>query len=350
MEPTSLTLLSCARSADRSGPTWQAVLEPLTDLQFVVSDGAKGIAAGVAAVSATRLQADAMATPIGHGLDVFHTAQEAQGALGGPWRQAEAAWAAAEQADRAVAAAKPVGHDARAAAARARAAWDRAEQRLAEVDRQHGAWERARAALGVFSPDGTLNDRAHAEAEIRIALAELTGVSWTKVGRAWRDRRSLAFLDRMHERLRRAVPDDRLRDACVRRWWLRHRRPATATAGGTIGDAVGPMLDGVIRDRSLDQTEQAAYDRVSAVLRTTVRASSAVEGINSVLRRQQNRHRRMTQGLLDLKRLYWNCRRLPTGHRRGKSPYEMLGARLPSTDFWTLLASPPVRAEEVSSE
>jgi hypothetical protein len=79
-----------------------------------------------------------------------------------------------------------------------------------------------------------------------------------------------------------------------------------------------------------------------------------VEGINSVLRMQQGRHRKMTQGLLDLKRLYWNCRRLQTGRRRGRCPYEMLGVPLPSTDFWTLLrgsrsAAGEHQTEEVSS-
>ena len=130
----------------------------------------------------------------------------------------------------------------------------------------------------------------------------------------------MTFLDRLHERLRRTVPDDRLRDACVQRWWLRRRRTAPTADGGTNGNAIDHLLDAVIRDRSFDPAEQAAYERVSAVLRTTVRASSAVERINSVLRMHQNRHRKMTQGLLDLKRLYWNCRPLPTGHRRGHSP------------------------------
>ncbi len=57
---------------------------------------------------------------------------------------------------------------------------------------------------------------------------------------------------------------------------------------------------------------------MSRVLWTTVRASSVVEGINSVLRMQQGRHRKTTPGMLDLKRLYWNCRRLQTGKRRGR--------------------------------
>jgi hypothetical protein len=80
---------------------------------------------------------------------------------------------------------------------------------------------------------------------------------------------------------------------------------------------VRALLDAKVRDGEPTAAERAAYARVAQVLRTTVRASSAVEGINSVLRMQQGRHRKLTQGLLDLKRLYWNCRRLPTGRRRG---------------------------------
>jgi hypothetical protein len=43
---------------------------------------------------------------------------------------------------------------------------------------------------------------------------------------------------------------------------------------------------------------------VRRVLRHTWRASSMVEGLNSVLRMHQARHRRIMQEMLDLKRLY----------------------------------------------
>ena len=76
------------------------------------------------------------------------------------------------------------------------------------------------------------------------------------------------------------------------------------------------------------------------MLRQTVRASSAVECMNSVLRMHQSRHRTVTQGLLDLKRLYWNCRAFREGKRRGRCPYEHLGLKLPSYDFWNLLQMP----------
>jgi hypothetical protein len=84
-----------------------------------------------------------------------------------------------------------------------------------------------------------------------------------------------------------------------------------------------------------------SYGAVSRVLGGTVRASSAVECMNSVLRMHQSRHRTVSQGLLDLKRLYWNCREFREGKRRRRCPYELLGLKLPSYRFWDLLGMPP---------
>ena len=93
----------------------------------------------------------------------------------------------------------------------------------------------------------------------------------------------------------------------------------------------------------MDAEERASYERVAAVLGDTVRASSAVECMNSVLRMQQSRHRRMTQPMLDLKRLYWNCRPFRSGPRKDACPYRALGLELPTYDFWELLHADPVR-------
>jgi hypothetical protein len=56
---------------------------------------------------------------------------------------------------------------------------------------------------------------------------------------------------------------------------------------------------------------------------------------------QQSRHRKVTHGLLDLKRLYWNCRAFRTGQRRRKSPYELHGLQLLKRDWWELLRWTP---------
>ena len=89
--------------------------------------------------------------------------------------------------------------------------------------------------------------------------------------------------------------------------------------------------------QKLDPNWRESYRRIAAVLSQTVRASSAVECMNSVLRMHQSRHRTVTPGMLDLKRLYWNCRVFRGGKRKGLCPYEHLGLKLPSYDFWSLL-------------
>lgn len=118
------------------------------------------------------------------------------------------------------------------------------------------------------------------------------------------------------------------------RWWLRHRRPPPT-------DRLTDLIRATARDRVLNEAEHASCDRVAAVLHDTVRASSAVECLNSVLRMQQARHRRMTQPMLNLKRLYWNSRPLCSGPRRQTRPYQVLGLDLRSFDFWTLLQTNP---------
>jgi hypothetical protein len=82
---------------------------------------------------------------------------------------------------------------------------------------------------------------------------------------------------------------------------------------------------------------QVGYVEVDELLRQAVRASSAGEGVNSVVRMHPGRHRHVSQEMLDLKRLYWNCRVFREGKRKEWSPYERLGLKLPTSDWWQLL-------------
>ncbi len=338
IEPTSMTAVFCANTADRTAETWEEHLRPFDRLEFAVSDAAKGIAKAVARVAQARRD-DPRAPALEHGLDVFHTAMEAHRVLAQHGRRAEAAWEAAEAADAKVADAKRQGIDARGVAQSARAAWCLAVARFEQTEQLGSAWGRAHAARDLFRTDGRLNDRSHAEAEIRAALNGLTGPDWSKVRNFLNDPRSLSFLDRMHRRLESAEPRREWREAMAWRWWLRHRRVPTP-------NRLTRLIRGVGRDRVLKGPERASYDRVSAVLRDTTRASSAVECMNSVLRMQQCRHRRMTQPMLDLKRLYWNCHQFGSGPRKGVPPYQALGLELPTFDFWTLLQADPKELTE----
>ena len=231
---------------------------------------------------------------------------------------------------------KEQGNDARGSAAAARAAWSRAITALEQVERLEMAWGRCRAAFELLRPDGQLSDRAWAEAQFKAGASELTGPEGSQVRNFLNDRRSRAFLDRMHQRLAAAEPRKEWREVLAWRWWRLH--------GGSSNPAPCPlaaMAHSVALHLPLKEAEQAAYDRIAAVFENTARASNAVECMNSVLRMQQSRHRQMTQPMLDLKRLYWNCHPFRSGPRRKTCPYRALGLELPMYDFWALLQSDP---------
>lgn len=319
-------------------------MAPLTALQFAVSDGAKGIAKAVADLANQRVEADAKATPLEHGLDLFHTTRDAQTLIRRAWRQAESAWETASAADRASRQAKREGLDGRKAGVRAGHAWRRAEAALSHASEVEVAWARARRSFEVFDDQGRLNDPDAATAELEAVAAALVGGEWGKVRNALRDARSLRFLRRLHRELAVAEADPKQREAMAWRWWGRHYRPTPLSA------AVG-LACAVAWGRELDGAESASYEAVARVLSRVRRASSAVECLNGVLRMQQTRHKRMTQGMLDLKRLFWNSRPLDSGPRKGACPYEHLGLRLSSFDFWELLRSDPARlTQELSTQ
>jgi hypothetical protein len=94
---------------------------------------------------------------------------------------------------------------------------------------------------------------------------------------------------------------------------------------------------------------EESYRRVSRVLRGVVRASSAVECVNSVVRMHQARHRNLSQELLDLKRLYFNGRAFREGQRQRRCPYQLLGLKLPTYDPWALLQLDPAQLEQLLS-
>lgn len=337
VEPTSMVWFLGQKATDRTGQTWSQALQPWTALQLVLADAGTGLQGGIAQVQQQRRGGQ---VPLENGLDVFHTTQEGQRALSRQWHQVEALWEEAEAATRRVEQARRRTGDTRGLATAAATAWTRAEAAFARYETTEAGWASARSALRVFHPDGRLNDRCWAQQQIASAWPHLSGRLWSKVRGFLQAEPTLTFLDRLHRQLQEAEPNAELREALVRLWWLRRQRPWGAS-GAVIAGAghVAHLVQQVVCQR-LDAQWGESYRRVSAVLRQAVRASSAVECMNSVLRMHQARHRTVTQGLLDLKRLYWNCRAFREGKRRGRCPYEHLGLKLPSYRFLDLLKMP----------
>ena len=151
----------------------------------------------------------------------------------------------------------------------------------------------------------------------------------------------MTFLDQLHQDLGQLGLAAALQEALVGLWWLRRQRVRSANpqACGGYG-AVAPLVQQLLCQQ-LDPNWRESYRKVAAVVSRTVRASSAVECRNSVLRMHQSRHRTLTPGMLDRKRLSGNTRVFRGGKRKGRCPYEHLGLKLPHSDFWGLLQAEP---------
>jgi hypothetical protein len=336
VEPHSLTWVLGQRGPDRSGASWHQALQAWPHLEYVTSDDGTGLQQGLEGIRADRRR-DQPSRPLEGSLDVFHTRREGDKAQRRDWSEAEQVWQQLDKAERALAQTTRRGQDRRGDSHRVGLAWRRAQEAFRRAEDRETAWRRAARALDLFRPDGRLNDRAWAEAEIRAALPGLDGPRWAKTCRMLSDPRSLNFLDRRHRDLAVAEPRAELRQALVALWRQRHAtRPGCGPAlGGSVG-VVAPLVQALICGQ-LASDWHGAYRRVARVLNRVVRASSVVECLNSVVRMHQARHRTLRQPLLNLKRLAWNCRDFAEGKRKGSCPYRHLGLALPSYDWWELL-------------
>ena len=345
VEPHSLAWVLGQRGPDRSGRTWQQALRPWSCLEYVASDNGTGMQLGLAGIRQERSAAQ-QGPDLEVGLDVFHTQREGSTALRREWAAAEAVWEQAEQADRELVQIKRRGQDRRGATQRALRAWERAAAAFDLAQRREAAWQRIEQALNLFRPDGQLSDRRWAETHIQAALLDLDGPRWAKVRRMVTDARSHTFLDRLHRDLETAEPRAELRAALVALWRVRHAtRPGCGPRPSGGGSVVAPLVRALVCGQ-LDADWHGAYRRVARVLSRVVRASSVVECLNSVVRMHQARHRTLSQPLLDLKRLYWNCCVFAEGKHEGKCPYQHLGLQLPTYDWWELLHQEPQEVEQ----
>jgi hypothetical protein len=335
VEPTSMVWFLGKKTENYQGPTWFAALQPWTALRYVASDAGSGLQVGIVQMQEHRRRTDAVA--LEKGLDVFHTKQEARRVLRILWNRVERLWEQAEVASRAVEQAQRQGRDSRGLTHHARAVWNKVEAAFPQYDEGETAWKRAEPALSVFRPDGQLNDRSWARQQVAAALPALSGPAWSKVRGLLQAEDAFTFLDRLHSQLDELALPVELREALVKLWWLRRQRPRGSNPAAVGGYRwIAPLVQQILC-RHLSPSWKESYRQVAMVLSRTVRASSAVECMNSVLRMHQSRHRTLTQGMLDLKRLYWNTRVFHGGKRKGRCPYQLLGLSPPCDDFWSLL-------------
>jgi hypothetical protein len=339
LEQDSLCWLGGRLADNRDGDTWARELGPLTAAEQVTADAALGIRAGLRQVNARRRQAGL--PEVLSQRDHFHALHRARRAVRTARHQAAEALGPAERAQ------KAYDRDGRAGLPRTPAqgralnqAWARAERAFDRWSAQERAFERLRRGLRLFTPEGELNTRERAEAEVRQALAGQAGPDWSRA-RQLLGPEAFTFLDRVHEQLAALPLDPELRAAAVQVEGLRRQPQALRGESPQARALRGVLLASELVLALAKGAGQQALRSVRGVLDGAWRASSLVEGLNSVLRMQQRRQKRLTQGLLDLKRLYWNVRVFRAGKRKGSSPYQRLGLVLPQGSWWQLLHRDP---------
>jgi AcrR family transcriptional regulator len=348
VEPHSMAWFLGKKAENHQGSTWFTELQSWNPLRSVISDGGSGLQAGIAQLQ--RQQRAANQPPVEKGLDVFHIKQAAKKALSTTWTKVEQSWERADSVGRALKRARWQGKNDRKLKQQLDDAWSKAFSAFKLYEKVEAVWKRVAPAFDIFRPDGQLNDRAWAQEQVAWGLSRLRGPEWSRVRGFLQNEEAFTFLDQLHDRMDRLPLPETLRDALLRLWWVRRQLPRKSAATAVAGYRYAACLAQEVLCAKLDPNWRESYRRVAAVLRQTVRASSAVECMNSVLRMHQARHRTVTQPMLDVKRLYWNTRVFHGGKRKGLCPYEHLGLKLPSYDFWTLLHSDAVQEVEKPDE
>jgi hypothetical protein len=342
VEPASLCWMTGRMVEARDGLTWAEEFARFPALSTVVRDDGTGLGKGVRLEQARRRAAGLPA--FDDTLDVLHTLREGGRALRKTWGTATRALERAEAARKGLDRLGLQGRSRQGHGTATHRLWDQAERAWDQAAAAETAWRRARSEFESFTPEGRLNDRAQAGAVVAAMLPHLSGAAWAKTRRLLLRRESFTFLDQVQRRLTELGSDRDVLSALLDPEGLR-RQPWRQSAATILWAAVRTVQ---LTRACRDWRDEAS--RVRAILLGVWRASSPVECVDSVVRMQQARHRVMTPGLLDLKRLYWNLHRFRAGRRKDQTPYGLLGVRLPELSFWEFLKLTPEELRERLSE
>jgi hypothetical protein len=350
VEPESLCWLSGRRVESLTGAGWADELARLPNLEQVTRDAGSCLGKGVAELNRRRQEQGL--GPVADQLDHFHVLREGGRGVGRAERATQRAQLALVKAEAQMAQRRRHGQPLTGLSNRVRALRAKADQALEAWVERDRLWQQAKGAVQLFTPEGDLNTRERATAILAEALPRLPDGDCGVAKRLLQRPQTLTYLDEVQRKLAALPVPAEVREAAVRQEGLR-RRPELLRGEGVGAAALRGvlLLCAVVLAKAGAAGEQAVRG-VRSILRSSGRASSLVECVNSVVRMQQARHRKLSQGLLDLKRLYWNSHVFRTGRRRKQSPYQRLGVPWPEgVRWWDLLKWTPERLrEELSAQ
>jgi len=343
VDPDSMAVGACERSEDRTGESWYAVLSHFPNLDYIISDQAKGIGKGIYLTLTA-------GTPgiIQHQSDLYHllteisrTTRRLETRLEKLLKAEEKAWQDWIEG---------------------RIYVKTMEKTQATVVRQFELMEQYYQALELldfaFSPmtsDHQVNAREHGRqilSDVIQRLKSLTELGIDDLVKTLEKRAPgcLVFLDQLQRELS-VIPvelgeDSQFTAAEIREWAIQevclgHAMADAPSMADDPSDEVFCAYRGLWEKvRSLKKLMPVFLKVVSAVRRILYhpkRASSLVECYNSILRPIQQVKKHVTQEFLWLKALHHNMKSFKQGRRKGKSPFQILGVDFGKQDWIQLL-------------
>jgi hypothetical protein len=323
VEPRSLLVSGAKVAEGRGAEHWKSLVAEMAELEFASSDAAAGLTKALERAGVAR------------SADLFHLMGPSEVWLARFEKKVRGGWAAVER-DRAVIE-RPAGRRGRPPKPRfenyeeARQAADR---EIADWCRLGGLLEEAKATTSLVTPTGELNTEERAAAKLAAVRAAM---STSEAGQALAatlgvfDRQpAFAHLRVLAEKLAGLGPAHLGPDAPAQLARLVAETVAWRRTDKTSVARLAQASTGSLADEAELQVLRA----VDAALRS----SSAVECVNSRLRRVQNGRKRLGGDFIYLWAVHHNMRPFGRGSvRAGQSPAQLADLKVPTNNWIELL-------------
>ena len=335
VEPDSMAVGACERSQDRTGESWHAVLSHFPNLDYIISDQAKGIGKGVYLRAGTPETIQHQSDLYHHLTEVSRTTRRLETRIEKLLKAEEQAWQDWIQGRIYV---KTVEKTQVAVVSQ-----------LELMEQYYQALELLDFAFSPMTSDHQANAREHGGQILSDVIQRLKSLPELGIDDLVKtlEKRApgcLVFLDQLQHELS-VIPvelgeDSQFTAAEIRELAIQEVCLEHAMADDPSDEVFCDYRDLWGKIRSLKKLMPAFLRVVSAVRRILYhpkRASSLVECYNSILRPIQQVKKQVTQEFLWLKALHHNMKTFKQGRREGKSPFQLLGVDLGNQDWIELM-------------
>ena len=339
--PRSLAFLWGLLAKDRKASTWEEFLKKSPDLELAASDMGSGLVKGIEQASLV------------HQADLFHLKNLCNKTLTSfenyCYRLIKKEDDALDKLEKKKSKGKPSHKEARVY----KKAKDRTIKEIEKFDLAESTIKKnLYPAFEVLGTDGNINTYKKAKTCIDKYVDILKDLKFKKVKSIisyLKNDSLLTFLKILETRLERIEIKDGLFtkeeviNHIARSWYQEKTRDTRKGANPEVLSRRRLILSAkdLLKEKVLQESLEG-YDKIKTevvnILNAILRSSSAVECVNSIIRPYQQIKKRFSESFIYLVALYHNLHTFVKGSKRaGKSPAEILGVKLPTSDFFELL-------------